>query len=118
MGIKFEFDWGITSKVREIIETLEMNHIKPDRVICMRSHGSGARGTIARCYGLTRVWQKALGIKAHYVIEVISEKYDKQSEEDKEKTLIHELMHIPFNFRQFCSQTYFQFMHPLNKTVT
>ncbi len=33
-----------------------------------------------------------------YTIEVISEVYDRMSDEDKEKTLIHELMHIPGGF--------------------
>jgi len=95
MGIKFDFDWEITMNVRDIVEKLEMKHVDVNRVVCMRSRGSGARGTIARCYSLSRIWQKALNIKAHYIIEIIGEKYDTLSEIDKQKTLIHELLHIP-----------------------
>ena len=53
---------------------------------------------MARCHALSRIWQKALNIKAVYIIEVISERFDKFSEEEKTKTLIHELMHIPKSF--------------------
>lgn len=122
MAIKFSIDEEITNRVREIAKVLEMGHVAQDRVICMRSHGSGSKGTIARCYGLTKIWQNALGIKAHYIIEVISEKYDRQSDEDKDKTLIHELMHIPFNFgggfkhhSNYVTQRNVEAMHKLYK---
>jgi len=98
MGIKFDFDWEITSRVREIVNTLGLAHVKVDRLVCMRSRDSKARGTIARCYALSKIWQKALNVKAHYIIEIISERFDRLSKEDQDKTLIHELLHVPKSF--------------------
>jgi len=42
--------------------------------------------------------QIAMKSKAFYVIEIISENFDKLSHEDKIKTIIHEIMHIPKSF--------------------
>lgn len=67
------------------------------RVKCIRSTGSKSRA-IARCHALPKVMQLAMDMKAHYVIEVISEVFDKLSEEEKTKVLIHELLHIPKAF--------------------
>jgi predicted metallopeptidase len=39
-----------------------------------------------------------LNVPPSYTIEVISEIYDKMSSVEKEKTLIHELLHIPGGF--------------------
>ncbi len=87
----------LDSKVREIAENLEMGH-DLSRIVCIRSRGSASKRTLARCHALPRVMQIALSVKAHYAIEVISENFDKLSEEEKIKTLIHELMHIPKAF--------------------
>jgi predicted metallopeptidase len=42
--------------------------------------------------------QKAVGVKAHYALEFISERFDKMDERERTKTIIHELMHIPKSF--------------------
>ena len=47
---------------------------------------------------LGKIWQGVLNLPPSYTIEVISEIFDKMSAEDKERTLIHELMHIPGGF--------------------
>jgi len=82
----------------EIIDSLDLFHIVPQFVYCYRSNGSKSRDTVARIHGLGKIWQEALLKPPAYVIEVISERYDSLSEEEKEKTLIHELLHIPKGF--------------------
>ncbi len=39
-----------------------------------------------------------MGKKAHYLIEVISEAYDRLPADEKERTLVHEILHIPRAF--------------------
>jgi predicted metallopeptidase len=99
MAIKYHPADDIKQQLTDIVQKTGMDHIKLDRVICVRSTGSKARYTIARCHTLTRLWQKALGIKSHYTIEIISEQFEKLPSEEQTKVLIHELMHIPFGFK-------------------
>ncbi|MFA5258762.1 MAG: putative metallopeptidase [Candidatus Pacearchaeota archaeon] len=97
MGIKYELAQDIQKEVNEIASLL-FPHVKLDSVVCLRSFGSSSRGTIARCHTLGKAMQLALGRKGFYLIEVINPRFDKMSEIDKTKTLIHELMHIPKSF--------------------
>lgn len=92
--IKYFPDPELERKSKEISAVLGFRH-DFSRVVFMRSTGSKSRRTLARCHALPRVMQAALGTKAHYVIEVISENFDKLSEQEKTKTIIHEIMHIP-----------------------
>jgi len=96
--INYREDPEIKANVLSIIKKLNMSHIDPKRVICIRSCGTKSKRVVARCHVLPRIMQEALKIKPHYVIEVISERFDKLSEEEKIKTLIHELLHIPKSF--------------------
>ena len=84
--------------VDEMIDSLDLFHVVPQFVYCYRSRGSKSTRIIARIHGLGRIWQEALRRPPVYVIEVISERYDKLSDEEKEKTVIHELLHIPKGF--------------------
>lgn len=98
LTIKYDEAPDVKMLVDEIMDYLDMFHIVPQFVYCYRSKGSKSKRIIARIYGLGKIWQEALRRPTSYVIEVISEKYDKLSEEEKEKTLIHELLHIPKGF--------------------
>ena len=87
----------IESLVREISHKLDIPH-DLSRIACIRSIGSKSRRTLARCHTISKAIQTGLDIKAHYVIEIISENFNRLSHADKIKTLIHELMHIPKAF--------------------
>jgi predicted metallopeptidase len=98
MGIKYELADDIMARLYDIAKTLSMEHVRLSGVYAVRSRGSGSRGTLGRCHALSKIWQLALGIKAVYIIEILSERFDKMSHEDQDRVLIHELMHIPFSF--------------------
>lgn len=87
----------VKQRIAQIVSRLEMSHVDSSRIVCMRSRGSTSRA-IARIWSLPKIWQKALNVKAHYIIEVVSERFDKLSVDDKDRTLIHELAHIPKTF--------------------
>jgi len=87
----------IQEMVEDVVYRLDLGHVKPWRIVCMRSHGSKARA-IARIWSLPAIWQQALRVEPHYVIEVLSEHFDKLDQTEKEKTVIHELLHVPKTF--------------------
>ena len=97
MPIKYQIAEDLQQAMNEIAGML-FPHVRTDDVICLRSHGSTSRGTIARCHALGKAMQLALNRKGFYVIEVISERFDKMSEDERTKVLIHELMHVPKTF--------------------
>lgn len=95
--MKYEYAEDLQKKADEISKLL-FPHIIMERVKCYRSFGTSSKNTIARCHSIGKIVQKALGVKAHYVLEFLSENFEKQSEGDKIKIMIHELMHIPKTF--------------------
>ncbi len=98
MSLKYEEASDVKRLVDEIVDSLDLFHVVPQFVFCYRSKGSKSKRTVARIHGLSRIWQEALVRPPAYVIEVISERYDRLSDKEKEKTLIHELLHIPKGF--------------------
>ena len=95
--MKTESAPDIQEMVEDVVYRLDLGHVKPWRIVCMRSHGSKARA-IARIWSLPAIWQQALRVEPHYVIEVLSEHFDKLDQTEKEKTVIHELLHVPKTF--------------------
>ncbi len=95
--MKYESAPDLQAKAQEISRIL-FPHIQLDNVRCFRGFGSSSRRTIARCHALGKLMQKAIGIKAVYALEFLSERFDKMSKEEQIKVIIHELMHIPKTF--------------------
>ena len=97
MSIKYFQDGEVNTRLRQIANKLGMVH-DMSRVVAIRSRGSASRRILARCHTMGRAVQTGLGLKSHYIIEVVSENFDKLSQEEQAKTLIHELLHIPKAF--------------------
>ncbi|MBI4100027.1 metallopeptidase [Candidatus Microgenomates bacterium] len=94
-------DWKFAPDVKLRLDRLLKSnlfpHISATKITALRGYGSTGRA-IARIWSLPRPWQLALKISPQYIIEVIAERFDKMSPEDQDRTLIHELMHIPKTF--------------------
>lgn len=82
----------------------------------MRGTGSTSRA-IARIWSLPRPWQLTLKVKPQYIIEVIAERFDNLSFQDQDRTLLHELMHIPKTFSGALVSHRGRFHRINNKTV-
>lgn len=97
-SIKYYKAPDVEDEIFSIVNNLGLAHVDLSRVVCIRSFGSKSSRTIARCHTTSKIIQASLGIGAYYIIEIISEQFDKLSKDEKIKTLIHELMHIPKSF--------------------
>ncbi len=101
MKKRSELTWqkepDLQKRLDQIIIDLKFSHINPDFVHMYRTYGSTARA-YARIWAFPKIFQEVLNVGPNYIIEVLSEKFDKLSEENKTKVLIHELLHIPKNF--------------------
>lgn len=92
--------WEKAKDIEERITKILKTNIFPNvcgTVTALRGFGSTSRA-IARIWSFPRPWQLALSLPPQYIIEVISERFDKLNETEKDKVIIHELMHIPKGF--------------------
>lgn len=98
---KGKVDWqsapDVKGEIDRLIEVLDLNWLNKDKIICYRSENSRARA-YARIWGLPRLWQMALEASPTYCLEVLSENFDRLSDDKKIEVLLHELAHIPKNF--------------------
>lgn len=97
MDIVWREDKRLKAHLKKAIKEAGVAWVKVSRVFTYRSENAKTRA-YARIWGLSRIWQQALKIKPAYILEVISEKYDKLSNYEKSKILLHEIAHIPKNF--------------------
>ena len=95
--MRYEPAPDLKRRLIEIVQLLNMNHIKLDRIECLRSFGSSSKRTIARCHTLGKLMQKAMQTKSFYAIEFL-ERFDKMNKIEQDKVIIHELMHVPKTF--------------------
>lgn len=95
--MRYEFAHDLQEIAKDVCDVL-FPHVNIERIQCFRSYGTSSKRIIARCHALGKLMQKALDVSAFYPLEFISENFDKLSDEEKVKIIIHELMHIPKTF--------------------
>lgn len=95
--MRWQKDLKIQKELYKIVRDLSFDHIKSTQIHAFRTYGSKARA-YARIWAFPKIFQEVLGVSPAYVIEVLSERFDKLPDDNKTKVLIHELLHIPKNF--------------------
>lgn len=87
----------IKKRTYELIKKLDLEWLSYGRIFFFRSKESKARA-YARTWGLPKIWQMALNVEPAYIVEVLSEHFDKLPKRKQDEVLLHELSHIPRNF--------------------
>ncbi len=95
--MRWQKDEKIQNDLNKLVRLLDFSHVKSPRIFAYRSYESSSRA-YARIWSFPKIFQEVLNVEPAYVIEVLSEKFDKLTEDNKTKVLIHELLHIPKNF--------------------
>lgn len=97
-GLKYFYAEDVKTMAESIVEALGLRYIDTSRLGFVRSRGSRSKRVVARIHSIGRAWEAGFNIRPMYLIEVISERYDMLSQQEKEKVIIHELLHIPKGF--------------------
>jgi len=87
----------VKKRFLNLIKKTDINWLKTEDIYFYRSTSAQTRAC-ARIWGLSRLWQRTLKKNPSYIVEVISERFDKLGETEKDKILLHEINHIPRNF--------------------
>lgn len=95
--LEWEKAEDVKKSIDELLSVLEFPHVNSSRIFSFRTQGSKSRA-YARIWAMPKIFQQALSIKPAYVVEVLSKYFDKLSDDEKKRVLIHELLHIPKNF--------------------
>lgn len=95
--MEWKRDANLQKILTRLVRDLGFKHINPAQIHTFRTRGSKARA-YARIWAFPKIFQEVLSVSPAYVIEVLSEKFDKLPDDAKTKVLIHELLHIPKNF--------------------
>jgi predicted metallopeptidase len=98
MRLRYSLAPDVKGLFDHIARSLQFDYIHLERVFCFRSFGSKSQGVIARVHALPKIWQYALDESSYYAIEVVSERFDPLPNDEKERVLIHEALHIPRAF--------------------
>src|SRR5256712_10034247 len=85
-------------RLRRMVRALDLDYVDVRRIRCVRVTGSRANA-LARIWGLPPVFQDALHLQPHYVIEFMVPAFDRLPHEEQDRVIIHELLHIPRTFR-------------------
>lgn len=106
----------VHARLRRIARALELAHVDAARIRCVRVSGSRANA-LARIWGLPQVFQDALALGPHYVIEFMVPSFDRLSRQEQDRVIIHELLHIPRTFSGGIRPERSPSLHINNRTV-
>lgn len=87
----------IKKNLIDVVKRLDLPHIETSRIFTLRSTEAKTRA-YARIWSFPKIFQQVLEVEPAYVIEFVSQHFDKLSDSEKIKVIIHELLHIPRNF--------------------